>query len=177
VGFDGLGQHVVRRKQEEGLSPGVEATNAGTTVFFALLAMSGADHAIVVDGVETEDASPGTIRRYRYSDGSFDGSPPAVQMHDFSFSAALRTGDDANDLPVEVVVIGVKPAATDPGVGLCCLGRAGVKHGCPAPPCVGFFTRRPWKTAWNTVERQNRNSPGTPVRGRRIVSIAGRHRR
>lgn len=118
MGDDGLGEHVVQRLQEEGEPSGVEATHAGTTAFFALEAMSGADYAIVVDAIATDEAPPGAVHRYRYRDGSFDGSPPEVLMHDFSFSAALRTGTDVYDIPEELLVIGVEPAKTDPGLDL-----------------------------------------------------------
>ncbi|MEF8881468.1 MAG: hydrogenase maturation protease [Halapricum sp.] len=118
MGDDGLGEHVIRRLQEEGLPSGMEATHAGTTAFFALEAMSGADYAIIVDAVETGESPPGSVHRYRYREGSFDGSPPEVLMHDFSFSTALRAGTDVYDIPEELLVIGVEPAATDPGLDL-----------------------------------------------------------
>ncbi len=118
MGDDGVGEHVIEKLREEGLPDGVVATHAGTTAFFALEAMSGADYAIVVDAVAVKDASPGAIHRYRYREGSFDGSPPDVLMHDFSFSDALQAGQDPYDLPEELLVIGVQPADTGPGTEL-----------------------------------------------------------
>lgn len=118
MGDDGIGERVVEELRETGLPPGVEATHAGTTAFFALEAMSGADFAVVVDAVETGESPPGAVHRYRYADGSFEGAPPEVLMHDFSFSAALRTGREAYDTPEEIVVIGVEPATTETGLDL-----------------------------------------------------------
>lgn len=118
MGDDGLGEHVVQRLRAQGEPPGVEATHAGTTAFFALEAMSGADYAIVIDAIATGEAQPGSVHRYRYRDGSFDGSPPDVLMHDFSVSEALRTGAATYDIPSDLLVIGVEPATTGPGLAL-----------------------------------------------------------
>jgi len=115
MGDDGVGERVVEAFRDE---DGVVATHAGTTAFFALEAMSGADYAVVVDAVAVEGAAPGTIHRYRYRDGSLDGSPPEVLMHDFSFSDALQAGQAPYDLPEELLVIGVQPADTEPGTEL-----------------------------------------------------------
>lgn len=118
MGDDGVGEAVVEALRVEGLRPGVEATHAGTTAFFALEAMDGADFAVVVDAVATGEAPPGSIHRYRYRNGAFEGTAPEVLMHDFSFSAALRTGRGAYDLPEEILVIGVEPATTEAGLTL-----------------------------------------------------------
>ncbi|QSG12459.1 Ni,Fe-hydrogenase maturation factor [Halapricum desulfuricans] len=115
MGDDGVGERVVEAFRDE---DGVVATHAGTTAFFALEAMSGADYAVIVDAVAVEGAEPGAIHRYRYNEGSFDGSPPEVLMHDFSFSEALQAGQDPYDLPDEMLVIGVQPADTGPGTEL-----------------------------------------------------------
>lgn len=118
MGDDGVGERIVEVLHEAGLPPGVEATHAGTTAFLALEALSGADRGIVVDAVSDGDADPGTVHRYRVVDDAFEGEPPDVFMHDFSFSEAIQAGSDAYDLPSEVVVLGVEPADTSPGLGL-----------------------------------------------------------
>ncbi|MFW6017877.1 MAG: hydrogenase maturation protease [Halapricum sp.] len=115
---DGLGEHVIEALRERGLPDGVVAAHAGTTAFFALEAMSGADYAVIVDAVALEGAEPGSIHRYHYREGSFDGSPPEVLMHDFSFSDALEAGSATYDLPAELLVIGVQPADVGPGTEL-----------------------------------------------------------
>lgn len=118
MGDDGVGEAVVAALRERGLPDGVEATHAGTTAFFALEAMDGADRAVVVDAVATDEADPGAIHRYRYRDGAFEGPPPDVLMHDFSFADALTAGRTAYDTPDEVLVVGVEPATTATGIGL-----------------------------------------------------------
>jgi hydrogenase maturation protease len=115
---DGVGERVVEALHERGLPDDVDATHAGTTAFFALEAMDGADRAIVVDAVATGEADPGAVHRYRYRDGTFDGATPDVLMHDFSLTDALKAGRTAYDLPDELVVVGVEPATTDTGLEL-----------------------------------------------------------
>lgn len=115
---DGVGERIVEALHERGLPDGVNATFAGTTAFFALEAMDGADRAVVVDAMATGESAPGAVHRYRYRDGSFDGATPDVLMHDFSLTDALRAGRTAYDLPSEVVVVGVEPATTDAGLEL-----------------------------------------------------------
>jgi hydrogenase maturation protease len=109
MGDDGLGRAVVRRLEDE-----TEAVFAGTTAFFALEAMSGADRAVVVDAIETDDP-PGTVRRYPLSDPA---SAPQVTMHDVTVVDALETCGGVYDLPETVVLVGVVPASVDEGIGL-----------------------------------------------------------
>lgn len=118
MGDDGIGRRVVDALDELQLPPDVEVTHAGTTAFLALEALSGARRGVVVDAVSTGEAEPGTLHRYRLVDGTFDGDPPDVFMHDFSFSEAVRTGAEAYDLPPDVIVLGVEPADTSVGLGL-----------------------------------------------------------
>jgi hydrogenase maturation protease len=109
MGDDGVGESVI-----EALEPrladreDVTLTNAGTTAFFALEAMSGCDRAIVVDAIAT-GADPGTVQEYRYEDGAFQGPVPEMTMHDFSFAEALQAGREAYDLPDTVLILGVEP--------------------------------------------------------------------
>jgi hydrogenase maturation protease len=111
MGDDGLGRAVVRR-----LGAGVAATFAGTTGFFALEAMSGADRAVVVDAVDGE-GPPGTLHRARLDRGSGE-AVPEVTLHDLTFADALRSCRSAYDLPDRVVLVGVVPAAVEGGIGL-----------------------------------------------------------
>ncbi|MEF8775490.1 MAG: hypothetical protein V5A43_03180, partial [Haloarculaceae archaeon] len=43
---------------------------------------------------------------------------PEVTLHDFSVTEALVAGRDAYDLPRDIRILGVEPAAASPGVGL-----------------------------------------------------------
>lgn len=114
MGDDGIGQVVVDELLDRGIDTryDVEIAHAGTTALLALEAMSGADRAVVVDTV-TDEAPPGTIRRFRY-DGADGDEFDDVLMHDFSFADALSVGTDAYDLPDTVVLVGVVPATVEP---------------------------------------------------------------
>jgi hydrogenase maturation protease len=111
MGDDGLGRAVVDR-----LDADVPATFAGTTGFFALEAMSGAEAAVVVDAVDAE-GPPGTLHRARLDRGD-DGGVPEVTLHDLTFADALRSCRSAYDLPDRVVLVGMVPAAVEGGIGL-----------------------------------------------------------
>ncbi len=115
---DGVGKCVVDALFESGLPDGVEATHAGTTAFLALEALSNAEQGVVVDAVSDGDSPPGALHRYHVTNGTFEGEPPDVLMHDFSFSEALRAGSDAYDIPDDVLVLGIEPEDTDVGLGL-----------------------------------------------------------
>lgn len=109
----------------------VRAAFAGTTGFFALEAMDGADRAVVVDAVDA-NGPPGTVHRFRLdrphpsaaSDGgtggstTYPGKTPEVTLHDLTFGDALRTCRSAYDLPGRVVLVGVVPAVIEGGFEL-----------------------------------------------------------
>ena len=119
MGDDGLGKHVVDELAAGpvGTRADVSLTHAGTMAFFALEAMSGCELGIVVDAIET-GAPAGTVHRYRYVDGSFDGPVPDITLHDFSFADALQAGTEAYELPPELLVYGVEPASIEPSLEL-----------------------------------------------------------
>ncbi|MFT4889869.1 MAG: hydrogenase maturation protease [Halobacteriales archaeon] len=111
MGDDGVGPKIIERLEGSpaGAADDVRLTDAGTTGFLALEAMSGAERAVVVDAVETGE-SPGTIHEYRYVDGTFETDVPEMTMHDVSFTEAMVAGRDVYDLPDEIRVLGVEPA-------------------------------------------------------------------
>jgi hydrogenase maturation protease len=115
---DGVGHRVVDELDDADLPETVRLRQTATSAFLALEAMSGADHAVVVDAVATENAAPGTVHRYVCRDGTFEGAAPDVLMHDLSFSDALTAGRSAYDLPPSIVVIGVEPGDLSVGLGL-----------------------------------------------------------
>jgi hydrogenase maturation protease len=117
---DGLGAAVIEALCEQGLDehPAVSLDQAGTTAFFALEAIDGADRAVVVDAIRVPGSEPGALHRMVYSDGRFEDVDPQIHMHDFSFVDALEAGAQAYDLPEEIVVLGMTPAATTAGLGL-----------------------------------------------------------
>ncbi len=119
VGDDGVGPRVVAALESAlGTPPeGVRLCNAGTTGFLALEAMSGCDRAIVIDAIAA-DAEPGTVHRYRFRDGAFDGEIPEMTMHDVSFTEALRFAREVYELPGDVSILGVEPASLETRLGL-----------------------------------------------------------
>lgn len=119
MGDDGFGPHVIERLQnsEYASNNAVEFVNAGTTGFLALEAMSGANHALVIDAVQT-GSPPGTIQEYRCVDGTFVDDVPDMTMHDVSFTEALVYAREVYDLPEEIRILGVEPATIAPSLEL-----------------------------------------------------------
>ncbi|WP_135667539.1 hydrogenase maturation protease [Halorhabdus rudnickae] len=119
MGDDGVGEQVIHALQDRSdeRTEGVRLYDAGTTGLLALEAMSGCERGIVVDAISA-DGEPGSIYRYEFKDGSFDGESPPVSMHDISFAEGLSAGRKAYDLPGEILVIGVEPARIEMSVEL-----------------------------------------------------------
>ena len=117
---DGLSAAVIDALSESDVAghPEVTLSHVGTTAFFALEAMDGADRAIVVDAIQAPDADPGDIHRIAYRDGAFESADFDINMHDFSFTEALAAGDHAYAVPEEIVVLGMTPKAVTAGLEL-----------------------------------------------------------
>ncbi|MFB6109719.1 MAG: hydrogenase maturation protease [Halodesulfurarchaeum sp.] len=117
---DGLSAAAIDELRERGIDahPAVSLNHAGTTAFFALEAMAGADRAVVIDAIRVTDSNPGDLHRMVYSEGRFEDVDPQIHMHDFSFVDALEAGTGTYDLPEEIVVLGMTPEATIAGLGL-----------------------------------------------------------
>lgn len=117
---DGLSAAVIDRLREQGLDEreGVALHHAGTTAFFALEAMDGADRAIVVDALQIAGAEPGSLHRTVLHEGEFEGEDVDIDMHDFTFTEALAAGDHAYDVPEEIVIVGIVPKDLSAGLTL-----------------------------------------------------------
>lgn len=119
MGDDGVGPEVIERLENATAETGerVRLVDAGTTGFFALEAMSGAERAVVVDAIAT-GARPGTIHEYRCVDGTFETDVPDMTMHDVSFTEAMVVGRGVYDLPEEIRILGVEPDTVSVGTEL-----------------------------------------------------------
>jgi len=120
MGDDGLSAAVLDLLREAGVDalPDVTLDHAGTTAFFALEAMDGADRAIVVDALQVAHSDPGETHRMVYRDGAFEGGTPDINMHDFSFAEALEAGAGAYEVPEEIVILGMTPKDLSAGLTL-----------------------------------------------------------
>jgi hydrogenase maturation protease len=120
MGDDGLSADVVEVLREAGVDddPGVSIDHAGTTAFFALEAMDGADRAIVIDALQVPDTDPGTVHRMVYRGGSFEDDTIDIHMHDFSFTEAITAAEGAYEIPSEIIVLGMTPADLSAGLEL-----------------------------------------------------------
>ncbi|MFW6265676.1 MAG: hydrogenase maturation protease [Halanaeroarchaeum sp.] len=154
---DGLSAAVVDALRDAGLDdhPNVSLSHAGTTAFFALEAMDGADRAIVVDAIQVPDADPGDVHRIVYREGAFETADFDINMHDFSFTEALAAGDHAYDVPDEIVVLGMTPAVVTAGLELSATVREGLDE-------LVALVRRELERGGTTIDAPKTTAEGSP---------------
>ncbi len=111
---DGVGVEAVRRLRSEGLGPGMEAIEAGTSVMDALdLVPPGAD-VLVIDAA-SGGHPPGSVYRLALEDLA---SQRGISLHETSLPEAFALARLAGAEFGKVVVIGVEPGRVEPGTEL-----------------------------------------------------------
>jgi hydrogenase maturation protease len=114
MGDDRVGVEAMRRLRQEGLGPGVEAIEAGTSVMDALdLVPSGAD-VLVIDAADGGHP-PGSVYRFALEDLA---SQRGMSLHETSLPEAFALARLAGAKFGNVIVIGVEPARVEPGTEL-----------------------------------------------------------
>ena len=114
MGDDGVGVEAVRRLAAEGLGPGVEAIEAGTSVMDALdIVPSGAD-VLLIDAAKGGHP-PGSVYRFALEDLA---SQRGMSLHETSLPEAFTLARLAGAEFGKVIVIGVEPARVEPGTEL-----------------------------------------------------------
>lgn len=110
---EGVGVHVARALQMEGLPEDVSVLEAGTAFLDALPEIERADRIIVIDAMEA-GRSPGAIYRIPYDECARPSR--LASLHGFDLSRTLYLA--GRETPPEAVVIGVEPAVIDWGTEL-----------------------------------------------------------
>ncbi len=118
MGDDGLGPYVVKRLEAAyRFPPELRLVEIGTPGLDLIPYLTGLELLIVVDTVYA-DVPPGTLRRYG-KEAILEHVPRArVGPHDPTLKEALLTADFAGECPREVVLLGMVPESSKPGVGL-----------------------------------------------------------
>ncbi|MGO0121728.1 hydrogenase maturation protease [Desulfothermobacter acidiphilus] len=104
-GDDAAGLEVVRRLQEEGLPPGVEAVACGTAGLGILDFLYEAERGILVDAM-VADLPPGSVLRLTEAD--LPEGARRLSAHDVTVREALAWGRRVGvPMPQELVIIGI----------------------------------------------------------------------
>ncbi len=111
---DGVGVEAVRRLSREGLGPGVEAIEAGTSVMDALDLVPSAADVLVIDAA-AGGHPPGSVYRFALDDLA---SQRGMSLHETSLPEAFTLAQLAGAKFGKVIVIGVEPARVEPGTEL-----------------------------------------------------------
>ncbi len=110
---EGVGVHVARVLQQEGLPENVVILDVGTAFLEALPEIERADRIIIVDAMQADHA-PGTIYRVPFEDCV---KPDCIaSLHGFDLSRVIYLA--GRETPPETVVIGVEPARIEWGTEL-----------------------------------------------------------
>ncbi|MGE5391174.1 MAG: hydrogenase maturation protease [Deltaproteobacteria bacterium] len=105
---DGIGVHVVRYLEEQGVPAGVELIDGGTHSYDLLDFFAEADIIIVVDAIQA-GAEPGTIYRAPLDElGLQPNTDAATSLHDLNFIEAVHMLRLMGHDP-QFIVFGVQP--------------------------------------------------------------------
>ncbi len=118
VGDDALGPTVVLTLAAGyELDGRVQLLDLGTPGLDLVPHIAGSEALVVVDTVRAAGA-PGEVRLYRRSQLLAASPPQRVSGHDPGLKDTLLTLDLHGSGPAEVLLVGVIPAAVEPGIGL-----------------------------------------------------------
>ena len=108
---DGAGIHAVQRLQtDERVPPDVVVMDGGTLGLSLLSHISGFNRLLVIDAVDAGE-SPGTL--LRLEGRALADMPGKSSVHQLGFSDLMVAMKLLEDLPEEVVVLGVQPMSTE----------------------------------------------------------------
>jgi hydrogenase maturation protease len=118
MGDDALGPWVIESLQAGWEFPeGVSVLDVGTPGLDLTPFLADADTVILVDTVKA-NAPPGTLRVYSRAQLATRAPSPRVSPHDPGLTEALFALDFVGSGPRDVILVGVVPASTEPGIGL-----------------------------------------------------------
>ncbi|MHC4481795.1 MAG: hydrogenase maturation protease [Planctomycetota bacterium] len=112
---EGLGVHAVRALAEDSPGEWVELIDGGTDPWAALSAAKGCRALLLLDAV-AGGAAPGSLHRLSLQE--VEPGRPGVSLHDVTLVHLLDCERLLGSAFEEVRVLGMEPAAVEPGIGL-----------------------------------------------------------
>jgi len=113
---EGVGVRVIEALRARGAPDGVEVVDGGTFGPALVDVLADRERVVVVDAVEAE-GEPGTLFRFGADDLAAPAGP-GLGLHDVGLPQALDMARQLGCAPREVVIIGIKPGAIEPGLDL-----------------------------------------------------------
>jgi hydrogenase maturation protease len=114
---EGIGIHVVQELQKRQLPNGVEVVDGATSGMNLLALFPEASRLIIVDCVKG-GKEPGTIYKFTPDEVKKREWRLMTSLHDVNLADVLQLAEQMNEMPEEVVIIGVEPKELDYGVEL-----------------------------------------------------------
>jgi hydrogenase maturation protease len=113
---DGVGVHAIRKLAAESvLPPEVRIIDGGTLGLDLLPCLRGTTHLLALDAVDSGEP-PGTLSRFAREE--LARLPISKSVHLLGFADLLGAMNLLEDIPDEVVLLGVQPESTDWGTKL-----------------------------------------------------------
>ena len=122
---EGIGVHIARQLEKQGLPSNVEVIDGGTSGLDVLLSQEGSYKFVVVDAIRA-GKKPGTIYKGRFKAGEKNkltqifgqDKESKISLHQVGLLEALTAAEKMNCAPEEVIIIGAEPGEVDCGLEL-----------------------------------------------------------
>lgn len=112
---DGLGVQVAQQLTDEKLPAGVQVQELGTPGWGLVNHFQGWRRVILIDAVQMGE-EPGTWHRLGASETKFVSENQSISLHEPGLADSLALAKTLNLMPDEIVLYGVEPAFTGPGL-------------------------------------------------------------
>jgi len=116
---EGVGVHVIDQLRRKGVPPDVELFDAGVAIADVMDDLSQFDRVIIVDATRGGE-EPGAIYKYRLEDLNMEDfrNRHLTSAHEITLVETLMLNKLTDNLPEDILLIGVEPARMEAGIGL-----------------------------------------------------------
>jgi hydrogenase maturation protease len=111
-GDDGIGPAVIEWLDRQGLPPGIETIDGGTSGLDIVSILLGRERAIIVDAANVGLAA-GRWVRFTPEEAQLQDNATTLSLHSAGLAEALALGAALNVLPPTIIIYGVQPQNLD----------------------------------------------------------------